>query len=1025
MTPAEGNYAEAIRRIGAAKGYASLDLHSLSALPLIPKEINALADNLRELDISWCVAITSLESLGELTGLVRLQMRFCTAIPSLETLKGLDWLNMLDISSCDSITSLEPLAGHTRLTSLDLSNCEAVSSLEPLSSLTCLTELSLSGCDGISRLDPLTGLVGLTQLYISWCDSIASLEPLAGLAHLTKLDLSGCRTISTLEPLTSLVHLEELGAMELTQELKFPEQLAQPGRKLWLFGSAFSNLCDELISGGPEDDSGPTLVQWNRERDNGCAELRETKLILIGNGRTGKSSLMRALKDLPHREDEKVTHAIELWPWRPEIKLYGDDAAREVHVNAWDFGGQEIYHQLHRLFMGTRAVFVVLWNPWEEEMRQDPEFKDRKDLHLDDQRHHVNYWLDQIHAYCPYRKPQIILVRSHVDLDGRYPRKPLDWKHYADKRYHDASHIYAEEFSGVERSQGQGLLRFERVKTAIHHGIKEQLRQHMAREIPRGRWLVREQLRECQDDDAKRLDAEKQHRTIPAEDFDNLVREHCTLKDGTCDIDKARRFLHDIGALYYNEQMPEHIILDQRWVIEGIYTVIGRDENAANKGRKKILQSHGRFTPSDLDDWGWDKAGFTVEQKKVLLGFMKACNVAVPLIEGKYRHDNEDLYLAPAFLPTEEDPYVKHILSGSLSAAKHRRLATLTHDHLGSDVALHAVAKAAQAFGREGAYWRFGFQVTSKQGPVARMRWSPKDELGYGGSIALEVAGADAQAVDSFLRELQRVVKYAPGVPSEVEWKEDGDGGTARGRTPWPEPEGGDGSAPPEPQNIGVSHAPAKDGRNGPPRVGISYAGEDMKEQVELLVKELKARGGVVVGDLSEKVDAPFTIIEYRSKHRHARLRALFDGLVNSDLLIVLLTPAYWRSKFCMTELTLSHDKSNGEFGESRFWLFSDGKKFSLDEDDFDHWEEQRALENRSIGRRAKGDHLLSPSYAQSDTCWPWWQRWVNETERIAFLSNLTDYSQYKLLPPPVDRTKELEEWVASVAGSIAQRMKG
>lgn len=32
-------------------------------------------------------------------------------------------------------------------------------------------------------------------------------------------------------------------------------------------------------------------------------------------------------------------------------------------LNIWDFGGQDIYHGAHTLFMKTSAIFLSVWQP--------------------------------------------------------------------------------------------------------------------------------------------------------------------------------------------------------------------------------------------------------------------------------------------------------------------------------------------------------------------------------------------------------------------------------------------------------------------------------------------------------------------------------------------------------------------------------------------------------------------------------------------------------------------------------------
>jgi hypothetical protein len=60
--------------------------------------------------------------------------------------------------------------------------------------------------------------------------------------------------------------------------------------------------------------------------------------------------------------DEKgvfSTHGIELTETRLELESFPEP----VRLNLWDFGGQEIYHGAHTLFLQGQAVFLVLWTP--------------------------------------------------------------------------------------------------------------------------------------------------------------------------------------------------------------------------------------------------------------------------------------------------------------------------------------------------------------------------------------------------------------------------------------------------------------------------------------------------------------------------------------------------------------------------------------------------------------------------------------------------------------------------------------
>ena len=42
----------------------------------------------------------------------------------------------------------------------------------------------------------------------------------------------------------------------------------------------------------------------------------------------------------------------------------------EARLHLWDFGGQDLYHGTHALFMRTRSLFVLVWTPQTENTRE-------------------------------------------------------------------------------------------------------------------------------------------------------------------------------------------------------------------------------------------------------------------------------------------------------------------------------------------------------------------------------------------------------------------------------------------------------------------------------------------------------------------------------------------------------------------------------------------------------------------------------------------------------------------------------
>jgi hypothetical protein len=83
--------------------------------------------------------------------------------------------------------------------------------------------------------------------------------------------------------------------------------------------------------------------RYLRAKTDAQVVLNEAKLILIGEGNVGKSSLLGALRGDPWQEGRPTTHGIEIKP----IKVTDRDTGLEITLNGWDFGGQRVYRPTH------------------------------------------------------------------------------------------------------------------------------------------------------------------------------------------------------------------------------------------------------------------------------------------------------------------------------------------------------------------------------------------------------------------------------------------------------------------------------------------------------------------------------------------------------------------------------------------------------------------------------------------------------------------------------------------------------
>jgi internalin A len=79
-----------------------------------------------------------------------------------------------------------------------------------------------------------------------------------------------------------------------------------------------------------------------------------------------------------------------------------------VRLNLWDFGGQEIYHGSHALFLQAQAIFLILWTPELERVSS----YEKSGVTL---RHRpLFYWLDFVRAFAG-TEASVLIVQSQCD----------------------------------------------------------------------------------------------------------------------------------------------------------------------------------------------------------------------------------------------------------------------------------------------------------------------------------------------------------------------------------------------------------------------------------------------------------------------------------------------------------------------------------------------------------------------------------------------------------------------------------
>lgn len=259
------------------------------------------------------------------------------------------------ISDCDFILKMPALKV------LNLSST-LVKKLPDVSHLTSLEILNISHTE-VSEISYLNSLKKLRTLNIGYT-RIDNINSIGLPKSLRSLFLCGTPIKQIPQNIKQLLNLRRLVLADLQLE-SLPPWL--PDLKLEFvsdnrYGINLSNTTVQGVDMSIFSQSRAVIEAWFRS--NGFSNispstLNESKIIFLGDGGAGKSlTVQRLLVDgeIPDTFDGSATPGISI-----TSKEYIIDD-RNILVHFWDFGGQEILHSMHRMFLTKRTLYVILVN---------------------------------------------------------------------------------------------------------------------------------------------------------------------------------------------------------------------------------------------------------------------------------------------------------------------------------------------------------------------------------------------------------------------------------------------------------------------------------------------------------------------------------------------------------------------------------------------------------------------------------------------------------------------------------------
>jgi len=482
--------------------------------------------------------------LPDLTELILYDNRLTALTPRIGELKTLTNL----VLQGNRLRQVPPEIGElTELRMLALGDNRIASLPAQLWQLGKLQELLL----GDNQLDAvpaeIQGLGLLSRLDLSYNHVLALPRELGRLGNLQILDLTGNQIASLpveLGQLTNLLRLN-LGSNRLTH---LPPEIGRLAnlREFDLPGNLVTTLPAGLahalrrgmrvnVRGNPLQEPLPELfarstdaVATYLESLETATEQYEAKMILIGEGNVGKTSLAAALDEAPFVRDRPTTHGIEV----RSLVFPHPITGTPMTLRSWDFGGQEVYRATHPFFFSRRALYLVVWKPREGQEQND-----------------VEGWLRRIRNRVG-ADARVLIVATHSD-----ERRPeLDYPHLA-QLFGDMLHGR----HSVDNASGNGL-------STLRIAIAEQAANlpHMG-QLLSSRWTAAR-------DEVQAHAAANLH--IPYAEFVAVCQRHQMTEEEAATL---AGLLHDLGQIIYygdDDGLRELVVLNPEWLTKAIGYVL-------------------------------------------------------------------------------------------------------------------------------------------------------------------------------------------------------------------------------------------------------------------------------------------------------------------------------------------------------------------------------------------------------------------------------------------------------------------
>jgi internalin A len=396
---------EVLRRIEEVVSSNSKELNlSNQKLTEIPSEVFQLK-NLTTLYLHNNQIVEIPDEIAQLQNLTLLDLCYNQIVKIPDAIAQLQNLIVLNLSDNQIVEITDAIAQLQNLTWLNLSNNQIIEIPDVIAGLKNLITLNFSNNQVVEIPDVIAGLKNLKRFYISHNKIIRILKPIEYLATIDRFDFSN-------NPLAIPVEILNIGEQK------------------------------EIVN---------YLLQLYRTQ---FRPLHEAKVLLVGQGSVGKTSLKKQLIHNQFDQNESKTDGLEVEYWPIKIN------ENKIRLNVWDFGGQEIYHATHQFFLTKRSLYLLVCN-----------------CRTSEEENRLEYWLKLIETFGD-QSPVIIVGNKKDEQPFDINRKALLDKYPNIKAILETSCLNAQGLAELRIAITQEIEQLKEVYNLLplpYFEVKEQL----------------------------------------------------------------------------------------------------------------------------------------------------------------------------------------------------------------------------------------------------------------------------------------------------------------------------------------------------------------------------------------------------------------------------------------------------------------------------------------------------------------------------------------------------------------------